>query len=284
MTKPRSIANHFAASILSLLFAFFIFVVAATSIMQFERIETQLKEELHVEAFNKLNLLNVELNSLRQVVIRMASSQLSINGLIDLNHAYFHHSLDDLSLFTSVSDALVFDYAGEALFEDYHTPPPWFQAPLVNETLSTSNSSLLFSDGYFFIVEPILYYNTVQGGIIARVSAEDMINKGFDSPEYYFSVTIGGNWTYSSNPNHGDGISLTMTAPDSMRISEFKTTVSLVEPYSYLFKGITPWLYSFIILGLIGLLPVVFMAQRIGRKMAQLLLSLLRTCPKAVTP
>nr|WP_269808480.1 hypothetical protein [Enterovibrio nigricans] len=74
MTKTKSLANHFSASILSLLFGFFLFVIAATSIMQFERLEAQLREELHVEAFNKLNLINVELNSLRQIVTRMASS------------------------------------------------------------------------------------------------------------------------------------------------------------------------------------------------------------------
>ncbi|MDD1784102.1 PAS domain S-box protein [Enterovibrio sp. ZSDZ35] len=269
MSKKRSLASHFSASILSLLFGFFIFVVAATSIMQFERLEEQLKEELHIEAFNKLNLFNVELNSLRQVVFRMASSQLSINGLIDLNHSYFHHSLDDLSLFTSVNDAVVFDYAGEYLFGDYQSPPTWYKTSLINQTLSTNQRALLFKNGYFFIVEPILYYGSMQGGIIARVNTKDMVNQVFKKTSYSFSVLIGNNWEYSNNNLAPDGITLKMAAPASMDISEFSTSISLVEPYSHLFKGIYPWLFSFTLLGLIGLLPVIFIAQRIGRKMAK---------------
>nr|WP_269808481.1 hypothetical protein [Enterovibrio nigricans] len=36
-----------------------------------------------------------------------------------------------------MSDAQAFDYAGEPLFGDYHAPPAWYNASLVNETLST---------------------------------------------------------------------------------------------------------------------------------------------------
>ncbi len=205
MLTKNSIAQRFSRSILKLLVAFFVFVVSATTVIEVMRIERQFKSHLDDLAQSGLNALNAELNVQRRGVARTASSKLSINSLIDIDggRAYFHHALDDLTLFNTVEDALVFDYAGNTLFRHHHHDTDWLTPSLVNDTLNTAEGVIKFSNGFFYIVEPIVYFDTVQGGIITRIPANILIQRVLQDTQHAFIINIGDTWKYINSERQG---------------------------------------------------------------------------------
>lgn len=270
MLSKNSIAQGFSRSILKLLVAFFVFVVSATTVIEAMRIERQFKSHLDDLAQSGLNTLNAELRVQQRAVSRTASSKLSINSLIDIDggRAYFHHALDDLSLFNIVQDALVFDYSGSTLFRHHHLDPVWLTPALVYDTLNTSEGSLKFRDGFFYIIEPIVYFDTVQGGIITRIPANVLIQRALKETKHAFTINIGENWKYINSERQGFKFTITKEAKKEQVLSDFNVSITYSESYLFLLYGITPWLTSLSLLGLLALVPSIIIARNLGRRMA----------------
>ncbi|MCC4800871.1 PAS domain-containing sensor histidine kinase [Enterovibrio norvegicus] len=270
MLTKNSIAQRFSRSILKLLVAFFVFVVSATTVIEVMRIERQFKSHLDDLAQSGLNALNAELNVQRRGVARTASSKLSINSLIDIDggRAYFHHALDDLTLFNTVEDALVFDYAGNTLFRHHHHDTDWLTPSLVNDTLNTAEGVIKFSNGFFYIVEPIVYFDTVQGGIITRIPANILIQRVLQDTQHAFIINIGDTWKYINSERQGFKFTITKEAKKEQVLSDFNVSLTYSESYLFLINEITPWLTSLSLLGLLALVPSIVIARNLGRRMA----------------
>ncbi|NGN97706.1 PAS domain S-box protein [Grimontia sp. S25] len=275
MAAKTSIANRFSKLILSLLITFLLLVVGATTVMELFRIERQLQDKLHAQAFNVLSVLNLQLSTQQRAVSRTAQSQLSINSLIDLGGGryYFEHALEDLTLYTAIEEAHLFDYAGQFLHMDDEAAT-WFTPLLVTETLTTGLGEIKFHDGSFFIIEPIKYYGAVQGGIIAKIDPNVLIAPVLDNIEYSHELKINQRWRISAGDVIAPGITVVMPPPSNMALSEFDISITLNQPYKALLGGISPWLTSFSVLALIALLPMIVITRRIGQKMANPIIEL----------
>ncbi|WP_394211015.1 PAS domain S-box protein [Enterovibrio calviensis] len=269
MTENRSIANRFTNLNLVLLVSFFLFVVGATTVMELFRIEKQLHVELHTQAQTRLKILNQEINNQRVAVTRTAESQLSINSLIDISGSslYFDHALEDLTQYTAIDDAQLFDYAGNLLNKS-SSHPSWYSAAFVREALVTGKGDIKLHNGAFFIVEPITYFGAVQGGIIARVNLSELVSPVLENIDRYYSLKLGEKTEFTNGERHRFESIAFMVPSSDMTLSDFSISITLSEPYLYLLHKISPWLTSFSILALISLFPIVAIARRWGKKMA----------------
>ncbi|WP_407332297.1 ATP-binding protein [Enterovibrio sp. 27052020O] len=269
MIATKSIANRFANLILVLLVSFFFFVVGATTVMELFRINKQLHEDLHLQALTRLNILEQELKIQRLAVTRTAESQLSINSLIDINgsNLYFDYALDDLTQYTAIDDALLFDYAGNQLHQS-SLSPSWYSSSFVRETLATGNGDIKFHHGAFFIIEPITYFGAVQGGIIARVNLSELVAPALENINRYYSLRVGVRVEFTDGTHPDKAITVSMVPTPDMMLNKFDISISISEPYMSLLYNIAPWLTSFSILTFISLFPIIAIARRLGRKMA----------------
>ncbi|WP_325893745.1 sensor histidine kinase [Grimontia sp. NTOU-MAR1] len=269
MATKTSIANRFSRLLLLLLVSFLLLIVGATTIMEIFRIERQLQSTLHSDAFNTLGLLDLELKTQQRAVSRTAQSQLSINSLINIGteQYYFHHALEDLTLYTAIEDALLFDYAGNAL-GDRQGDIGWFSPQLVTDTLSSGRGDVKFINGSFYIIEPINYYYAVQGGIIAKINLDRLTEAALANLDHSYDLNIHQKWGNSEGDLDAMGIKVSMYPAQDLLIGKFDISITLNQPYISMLKEISPWLTNFSILALIAMIPLVIITKRIGQKMA----------------
>lgn len=277
MSANQSISTRFSQLILSLLVIFLLLVVGATTVIELFRIQRQLEQDLNADASNTLQLLNFQLSTQQRAVSRTAQSQLSINSLIDINGGgyYFEHALEDLTLHTAIEEAHLFDYAGNFLSQTAQ-PADWFNALMVSNTLSMGTGEIMLQNDNFYIVEPIVYYGAVQGGIIARVNMAALTAPVLESIGHNYQIVINESWMVSGGDMTKPGIQVSQQPPDGLMISPFGISVTLSEPYSALLKETLSWLTSFSILALIALIPAVVITRRLGNKMAWPIVALAR--------
>ncbi|EOD79443.1 hypothetical protein D515_01493 [Grimontia indica] len=269
MASKTSIATRFSRHLLLLLVSFLLVIVGATTIMEIFRVERQLQSKLHSEAFNTLNLLDLELKTQQRAVSRTAQSQLSINSLINIGSGqyYFHHALEDLTLYTAIEDALLFDYVGNAL-DEREEDVRWYSPKLVTETLTSGRGHVKFINGSFYIIEPISYYYAVQGGIIAKINLDKLTEGALANLSHNYALKIHQKWGYTEGNLDSLGIRVSMQPTQNMLISKFDISVTMNEPYISMLGEVTPWLTNFSILALIAMIPLVIITRRLGKKMA----------------
>ncbi|USH01924.1 PAS domain S-box protein [Grimontia kaedaensis] len=269
MAKKTSIANRFSRRLLLLLVSFLFVLVGATLVMEMLRVERQLQNKLHAEAFNTLSLLDLELKTQQRAVSRTAQSQLSINSLINIGSGqyYFHHALEDLTLYTAIEDALLFDYAGNAL-DEREEDVRWYSPSLVTDTLASGRGYLIFLNGSFYIIEPISYYYAVQGGIIAKINLDNLTQTALENLGHSYHLNVHQKWGFTEGNIDAPGIKVSRKPSPNMLISDFDISITLNEPYISMLGVITPWLTNFSILALIAMLPLVLITRHFGQKMA----------------
>ncbi|KKD60752.1 histidine kinase [Grimontia sp. AD028] len=269
MASKTSIATRFSRHLLLLLVSFLLVIVGATTIMEMFRVERQLQSKLHSEAFNTLNLLDLELKTQQRAVSRTAQSQLSINSLINIGSGqyYFHHALEDLTLYTAIEDALLFDYVGNAL-DEREEDVRWYSPKLVTETLTSGRGHVKFINGSFYIIEPISYYYAVQGGIIAKINLDKLTEGALANLSHNYALKIHQKWGYTEGNLDSLGIRVSMQPTQNMLISNFDISVTMNKPYISMLGEVTPWLTNFSILALIAMIPLVIITRRLGKRMA----------------
>lgn len=285
MSANQSISKRFSQLILSLLVTFLLLVVGATTVMELFRIKRQLEQELNADASNTLQLLNLQLSTQQRAVSRTAQSQLSINSLIDTSGSdyYFEHALEDLTLHTAIEEAHLFDYAGHFLSQSAQQTE-WLNALMVSNTLSMGKGEIIFQNESFYIIEPIVYYGAVQGGIIAKINMEALTAPVLEGIDHYYTLAISDSWVVSGGDIDKPGIQVSKHPPGNLVISPFDVSITLSEPYYALMKEISPWLTSFSILALIALVPVIVITRRLGSKMALPIIALAREVKEGQYP
>ncbi|MGF1770487.1 PAS domain S-box protein [Enterovibrio makurazakiensis] len=268
MTKTKSTAISFTKLILVLLITFFLFVVGATTVMELFRIQKHVHAELKIQALSHLQVIDQILKSQRESIIRTAQSQLSINSLIDVDGSdyYFKHALEDLTRYNAIDDAQIFDYAGN-IFKST-SPPSWYSSSIVSDALVTGKGYVKLENNAVYIVEPILYFGAVQGGIIAYVKLPTLVTPVFKNSNQHYTLSFEHQWTFENSKLSTMGTTAFVTPTSDMLLSDYNVSLSLSEPYTHLLNEITPWLTSFIVFALISLLPMTIIARQLGRKMA----------------
>lgn len=265
-----SIANRFSKLILSMLTGVLLFTVCVTSVMEVASVARQQHESLKDQAFNTLNLIDLQLNTQQSAIVRTAQSQLSINSLVDLGagSSYFQYALEDLTLYTAIEDPHLFDYAGRIILS-HDDDKEWFKPDMVEAVLVSGKGKTLLRRNHFYIIEPIIYYGAVQGGIIAHVDLDNLLTPFLSSLDSLYTLTVGNNLTFTNIVEKTPGVSVSVSQIPGMRKGALPITLTLTTPYFNLLKDISSWLINFSLLALLTLLPVIIIARRLGKKMAR---------------
>ncbi|MET1256404.1 PAS domain S-box protein [Aliikangiella maris] len=269
MNNSQSISSRFSKTILSLLLTFFLGVVSITLFIELLRINSLEESELNQQAHNTLEIIELRFSAQVDAVEKTATSSLSINSLIDLSmsQSYFKFALEDLTYNTDITEAAVFNYSGELLFST-HDKTDWYSINLVNSMIAQGVRKILYLNGYFYIVSPIKYYQTVQGGIITQVDIASLVRKTINDQNLYYSLSFDDNWQLTTIPNNFNGLKVSIgVTPDSL-LTHYKPQFTLAKDSTYLLSRITPWLTSITIIGMFGLIAIRLLAKRIGQKMA----------------
>ncbi|WP_444997260.1 ATP-binding protein [Aliikangiella sp. IMCC44359] len=283
----KSISTRFSKTILSILLLFFFSVVGTTLIIEIIRIKNVEQSELQKQAENQLKTFELRVEGLLNSVKRTAASSLSINSLIDtsMSSSYFKFALEDLTFNTDIKQAAVFNYSGELLVASKKEDTAWFSRQLVSSTIALGKGQILLRENDLYIIEPINYYQTTQGGIIARIDATQLVTKTITKKIKFYQLILASNWKHSTFPeNFSNKITATASLPKSTLLTEFQPTLTLAKDSSYLLKEIIPWLTNISILGCVGIFAMVFIARKIGQQMAKPIILITNRIKKGISP
>lgn len=266
----KSIANHYAMTITVLIVVFFMLFVSGAIIFESIQINKSAEEKLSDLADANIHLIDLNFKNVSQQAVIFSNSSLTINNLVNLTRAssFFRYALGDFVNHKEIEDAVIFDFSGEIIEPSGKIVPGWFSKQRVEKTLSSGEQTIEFERGFFYIIQPISYYGTTQGGVVLKVSAQSLapesINNNFDS--YQFS--IGNDWETAKNINQEDQLLQTTSALKDSFLYAFDMRLTLGVSRSKTVEQIQTLIMIFAAFGLLSLFPIIFIARRIGAKMA----------------
>ncbi len=277
MTKPnnKSIARRFITHISMMMVTFFVLLVAVTLFFDLNRTVQQTKDILFKNAQSHLAIVELNLDNIRKEIERFGHSSLAITNLVDFQRrsSFFQYTLEDLTSYDEIEAAVVFDFSGQPIVQS-HTQADWYSPALVSQSISSGQSAIEFAQGYFYIIQPILYYDTPQGGIVVRVDARslipDAVKQDFDS----YQLTIANHWRANPNDVTEDMITQTAQVGEQSLLAQFSPQFSLAILASKTAKNINERLLVFAVFGLLSVVPILLLARRVGAKMAEPLVNL----------
>ncbi|WP_075185055.1 PAS domain S-box protein [Teredinibacter haidensis] len=264
------LSARFSKIILGILLLFFLVVLSATLVLETLRVMNMQKQVLDTSAKNILNIIDLRLNASVTALTRASSSALTINSLVDMaaGGSYFKFTLNDLTFNSDIDQAVLFDYAGEMLQTTTEKPPEWFSRDLVSSVVALGKQGIKFDNGSLYLISPINYYDTAQGGIAVRVDFKALIDKVMEGYEYRYAISLSNGWTHSLIPEGFDGTSHSVALSEESLLFEFQPTLTLAANPHYVSRQIVPWFTRFTVLGVFMMLGMVVLTRRIGRRMA----------------
>ncbi|MFT5450785.1 MAG: signal transduction histidine kinase/CheY-like chemotaxis protein [Enterobacterales bacterium] len=286
LKNKSSIAFRFTVTISVLMAAFFTILVVGTLIVELLRVNQSTKDNLFNQAQSNLEIIELNLKNVVKSIERFSNSSLAINNLIDLNRrsSFFKYTLDDLISYEEIEDAVIFDFSGQSIEQVSSSTPIWFNSNLVQYNISSGNSSIKFNNGYFYIIQPIIYYGTTQGGIAVKVDIRTLIPSSIKTEYDSYQISVGNSWTNSSLINNPDLILQTAKVKEDTPLYKFDISLTLGLLKSRIASNINTRLLEFGIFGLLGLILVLLIARRVGARMASPLISLVQRVDKQIYP
>ena len=268
----KSIRNRFIIAIGTLTLVFFSMLIIGTSLLEINRIKTQLNNELTLHAKNKVEQFELRVSYLIESIQRFASSSLAINSLIDASgrSSYFPLAIAELESTEDILSVVAFDFAGRVIATDKNTSTDWFKEDVIIDALTVGKTNLQFSAplSSFILTVPILYYDTQQGGVAILISAEKIFRSITAVDDVGYTLTIGDSWSLTKGDFanteivmqaelHGDSI----LSPFLFSLSSFISNEKYEEPVFALFE-------EMLILGMIGIILIIALAARVGSSLA----------------
>jgi len=252
-----------------MLLIFFSGVIGPTIVIEILRINHQEKQDLSSTARNLVDLIEQRLESTANTIKRTAKSPLTINSLIHVNMStsYFEHSLKDLSFNTDIVNAAVFDYTGNILSSN-NEDTDWFKTKMTKLTLAMNQEMFLFENGILYFIEPINYHNTTQGGIIASIDFDDLVRNTIGNKVDSYEVEVSDIWKKSYTHNNDNKIRQTARNANNKYLAGYDFSITIAKDRKLIRYRMTSWLSSLGILSLIGIATMVFIARKVGQKMA----------------
>ena len=285
-TIKNSISSRFSSTITMMMIVFFGFLVSVTVIFDIIRVKQQTEHDLLKHAQSNLDIIDLNLKNISQSIERFGTSSLAINNLVDLSRSssFFRYTLDDLVSYDEISGAVVFDFAGEIIVESQAEDRKWYSKNLVTDNISSGGKSILFENGFFYIVQPINYYGTTQGGIIVEVDVLSLIPTAIKDDYDGFKLSIDQDWQTTDLIDNESFILQTAKASEGKLLAEFDIKLTLGLSKSRAASNINSRLIVFAVFGLLSLIPILLVARRIGKKMAEPLINLASKIDKNVYP
>ena len=195
-TGTNSISSRFTTTISIMMITFFVVLVSVTVLFDLVRVNQQTKDNLHKQAQSYLEIIDINLNNIVLSIERFGTSSLAINNLVDLSRrsSFFTYTLDDLVSYDEIQGAVVFDFAGEPIVQSQQASSTWYNTKLVTGAISSGKKSIEFENGFFYIIQPIIYYDTPQGGIVVKVDALSLIPPSGKSEYDSYQFSVNHNW------------------------------------------------------------------------------------------
>ncbi|NQZ12437.1 MAG: response regulator, partial [Algicola sp.] len=286
IVRKNSIASRFATTISIMMVAFFIVLVSVTLYFDLVRVNQQTKDNLLKQAQSNIEIININLNNIVLSIQRFGSSSLAVNNLIDLDRrsSFFNYTLTDLVSYEEIQGAVVFDFSGAPIVQSQNASDTWYNPKLVMNTISSGKQSIEFDKGYFYIVQPIIYYDTPQGGIVVKVDALSLIPSAVKTEYDSYQLSVGYQWLANQTGNITDQILQTADATTGSLLVDFDVTLTLGLLTARAASNINNRLLVFGVFGILCLLPILLVARRVGAKMAAPLITLTKKIDGDVYP
>jgi len=265
---------------------FFILLVGGTLVIESTRINKNAEESLTKLAHANINLIDLKFKNITQSIINFSNSSLAVNNLVNLSRtsSFFHYALADFINHEEIEDAVIFNFSGNVIEKNTENIPSWFTNKLVSKTLSSGNQTIIFDKGFFYVVQPISYYDTTQGGIALKVDALSLIPQSINNDFDSYQVAIGEYWKNTQNINQEEQLLQTVSSVESSFVRDFNIRLTLGISHSRILNTIQTWLLIFAIFGIISLIPILLIARRVGEKMAAPLIRLAQQVDAKVYP
>ncbi|MCJ8271538.1 MAG: hypothetical protein MJK04_19330, partial [Psychrosphaera sp.] len=269
-TGTNSISSRFTTTISIMMITFFVVLVSVTVLFDLVRVNQQTKDNLHKQAQSYLEIIDINLNNIVLSIERFGTSSLAINNLVDLSRrsSFFTYTLDDLVSYDEIQGAVVFDFAGEPIVQSQQASSTWYNTKLVTGAISSGKKSIEFENGFFYIIQPIIYYDTPQGGIVVKVDALSLIPPSVKSEYDSYQFSVNHNWQTNGSKNTNNQILQTAVATTGSLLFDFDINLTLGILTARAASNINNRLLVFGVFGIICLLPILLVARRVGSKMA----------------
>ncbi len=279
MHMSHSIARRLCSTIMLLLGFFFIAVVGIATVLELFHIDRDIRRELKQKANYALGLIDLTLALQQSAVSHTAINILSLTSCINFNNhpSYVQNELVNLSQDSSIDQVVAFDYLGRFISSHNNLKPSWYTSSLVEDMLEDGHGMIIFSAGYFFILEPIRYININQGGIIARINIKYLVNQALKNIEGFYTLSIDQKWLF---PKEADQVTQDVHAfvvpKKTLLLSHFDTRLSSSQSSMEYIDRISPWLIRISLFGLFSLLLMITPARKIGKSLVHPIESLIK--------
>ncbi len=276
--KKTSIQQRYVKTIVMLVLAFFILLATGTAILEIFRLNTHVRQELTQQATNNIEKVELRLSYLIQNLQAFAASSLAINSLIDTagRTSYLPNAIEDLARMKELHTIIMFDFSGKPIHSNTKTLPEWFTLQSVQPAISVAKMNILFNSqrGTFLVIVPISYYATPQGGIAAEISLTTILSENIGNKDYYYQFFVGRDWQFANRLIDGKVIGVTAMPPAQSILNPFQFSLRISQLKTTAMRPIISTLYEMLYLGLAGIIASVFIAWRVGKKLAQPIVTL----------
>ena len=276
--RKSSIQNRFVKTIAALFFSFFILLIVGTYVLELFRTSAFVKNDLRVNAENKIEKIELRLSYIIQSLEAFATSSLAINSLIDTagRTSYLPNAIDDLARIKEVKTLIMFDFAGKPIQSNISGRPDWFNLDNIRPAISISKKNLIFNkiSNSMLIVIPISYYDTPQGGIVAEIDLIDILNQDLDNNLYQYHFTINNDWQYTNREIEPDTITAHARPLTESLLYPFNFELHLSQTRKSAMNPVTSTLFEMLFIGLAGIFVTVIFAAQAGKRLAQPIITL----------
>ena len=267
----RSIRNRFITTISLMMVGFFLLLLVGTALLGVARTTEQVESHLLNDIDDLFNTVDLRLSYLQESTQAFSASSLAINSLIDATGRsdYFPQAIKELSELDEIESVVAFDFSGRPIATSKEGVPSWFNVAVVREALSVGKDTVAFlsEHGVFIIVAPIEYLKTQQGGIAVAVSAQRVLERMLNEEDHSYNVMIG-DWRASFGEKIENPFYVTGRPRSDTLLSKFSVQLESMIPTSVAREPVMSSLREMLILGLIGMLILITVAMRVGRKLA----------------
>ena len=239
----------------------------------------QLQQSLTLEANATLKRIEYRLSFLAEQTKVFSKNHFLINSLIDVQgrKLYLPELTSNFSQFEGVESVIIVDFSGKSIHSS--RPEPYVSGTEYRKALETGHSYLALDENSLkvIIAEPIIYYDTPQGAVIAEFNLSDIVKRAsFKSEDIYFKSFVRNqliqafyferNKSYVSVSVEGD------TSSPILNKLNFKLEMGKLS--SVHFSPVKEIIVRLVLISILVILLAIILSAKVGRNFSKPILEL----------